>query len=300
MHQTQFDDPGLLIDRLVLPAAGSETWVPKRAASVVIPFYRTCEMNGSLLDPLMPTRLPDSPARLTNQGSSVGLAAILSLHQGDALFVFGSRVHGTETPQSDLDLMVVTDRVPGHSYSYGKIAIVFETPEALITKAREGDLFQRYLTLGATAVIDPNGRLDALRAAFRLRETYAKTLAGTADIVHMLLQPEIAALSPPLTAGKLLWAVRTFLMAEGADPFLSQEALDPGDLTTLRLVHSARYSQNGDAAQESMRQFLIRRGRAARLPAETTLSEYADYFETEANPLGLRICQDLTGTQSRS
>jgi len=293
MLKTRLDDPAVLVQQWVLPATAPQPLPPARDVQLCIPFFDGLVVNDTPCPKLMPTLVPKDDCHGINTSGVVGLAAVLALYQDATLLAFGSRIHGNAHSASDLDLMILSGATPGREYSWGKISIQFETPQNMTARAKDGDLFVKYLCDGARAVHDPQNRLAQLTADFKLRRSYARTIQGCSDVAFMLMRAPVSALNPDFAARKLIWALRTTSMAEGHDPFIAPQSVAPEDMTVINAAKRAKECGDMTAAYPQIAAFFHRRGGHDPQDANATLDDFRTHFDIAQNPVGARLCDEL-------
>ncbi len=292
MYKRRIEWPGIEVGQLVL-AAGAQEAVPcAMAQTAIVPFKPGLIVGSQPLDQFGVHLVGANGATVSNPTGTVILAAVLSIGSGDALWMFGSRAHGTQRAQSDLDVMVVYDG-PSQGYKSGALVIHFENRDALMQRARTGELFVRYLTQGARPVVDPGGDFDALCAQYRAADSYDDTVAATLQLMHLLCLPAVLDRHADYALGKLLWALRTVLMAQGHDPFTKLNQLPAPDRTILTAVHDAKYTKDRAQALHHVRGFLDRLGSTPNLSQHASIDDWAKSFAQARQPFIASIVEEL-------
>jgi hypothetical protein len=133
-----------------------------------------------------------------------------------AVLLFGSRARGDNARGSDTDLLLVSPPGRPRHRSSGNLSMFFYPWPKLVADARQGDLFVCHLTVEAQPIFDPTNRLERLRGEFKLRLSYAEDIARASD-VGWLLDRHAEEFEPGTVARKMLWCVRTILIARSAE-----------------------------------------------------------------------------------
>ena len=159
-----------------------------------------------------------------------------------AILLFGSRAREDSGRGSDTDLLLIAPPGTPRHKSIGHLSMFFYSWEKLLQDARDGDLFVCHIVNEAMPVFDPLGQLDQLRSAFRLRRNYSREIAQARDL-GWLLDRHAAAFAPSVVVRRMIWCVRTILIARRAE--LGAPAFAP--------------ATPADGASESRRELLLNR-----------------------------------------
>src|SRR4051794_7047548 len=90
-----------------------------------------------------------------------------------SMALFGSRARGDDEPDSDVDILLITDEEKPRLITSSRMSCSFYPSSWLISKAAEGDLFVLHLIREAKVVYDERGDFDAMSKAFQFRKNYA-------------------------------------------------------------------------------------------------------------------------------
>lgn len=214
-----------------------------------------------------------------------------------AVLLFGSRARGDNSRGSDTDILLVSPPGEPRHKSIGHLSMFFYPWPKLVDDARGGDLFVCHLTREALPVFDPTGRLDELRASFRLRSSYAREIAHASD-VGWFIDRWAAKLNSGNIARRMIWCVRTILMARSAER--GEPEFSPARLAAAASSAAAadllasRHQYRVDAVmRHRFRQFLAVEADQPRLPLDADPEQYERRFEQSSNAVGLRTLRSL-------
>jgi hypothetical protein len=166
--------------------------------------------------------------------------------------------------------------------------------EELIRDACDGNLFVCHIVREAKPVFDPLKQLEQLRNAFQLRTSYAHEIAQASDL-GWLLDRHAAALSPGVVVRRLVWCVRTILIARraerGAPVFATAElAAGAGEAVSELLAH--RHQRRLDISmRQRFKHFLAKEGCSPPLATEATVEDYRALFTRTGNKVGLQTIE---------
>ncbi|MGN7998901.1 nucleotidyltransferase domain-containing protein [Sphingomonas sp. 22176] len=212
------------------------------------------------------------------------------------MLLFGSRARGDNERGSDTDLLLVTPAGEPRHRSIGRLSMFFYPWEKLLAEAAEGDLFLYHVTTEAKPIFDPQGYLEKLRAKFTLRRSYAFEVSHASDL-GWLLERHADALPSQLVAKRILWCVRTILIARAAER--GQPVFGPLELAGQTRSQAAsdllteRHQRRADAPmQRRFRQFLATEANAPPLPQEADLDAFRVLFRNTGNKVGLSTLQE--------
>lgn len=214
-------------------------------------------------------------------------------HGISAILLFGSRAREDNSRGSDTDLLLISPPGTLQHKSIGHLSMFFYPWEKLAADAHDGDLFVCHIVREAKPVFDPLGQLDQLRSLFKLRSSYAREI-GHARELGWFLDQHASALNSNLVVRRMVWCVRTILIAQlaeqGAPVFapaaLATAAPSAGDLLAGR--HQRRLDS---AIRQRFRQYLAQEGGNRPLPANATLEDYRALFAQSSNKVGLQTIE---------
>ncbi len=161
----------------------------------------------------------------------------------------------------------------------------------LLADASEGDLFICHVTMEAKPVFDPREHLQRLRARFRLRPSYARDVSQASDL-GWLLDRHADALPQQLVAKRIIWCVRTILIARAAEQ--GRPVFAPTELASTTRSKAAsellaeRHQRRVDALmRRRFRNFLLTEAAGPSLPEDAELDAFRALFRGTDNRVGL-------------
>lgn len=210
-----------------------------------------------------------------------------------AILLFGSRAREDNGRGSDTDLLLVSPPgMPQHK-SIGHLSMFFYPWEKLAADARDGDLFVCHIVREAKPVFDPLGQLDQLRSQFQLRSSYAREIGHARDL-GWFLDRHAGALNSNLVVRRMVWCVRTILIAQLAEqgtPVFAPAALASAAPSAADLLASRHQRRLDSAIRQRFRQFLLLEGDNPPLPGRATLEDYRALFAQSLNKVGLQTIE---------
>ena len=211
-----------------------------------------------------------------------------------AILLFGSRAREDNRRGSDTDLLLIAPPGSPRHKSIGHLSMFFYPWDKLIEDARDGDLFVCHIVREAKPVFDPLGQLEQLRDAFRLRTSYSREIAQARDL-GWLLDRHAAALSPGLVVRRMIWCVRTILIARRAErgtPVFAPAELADGVPDSASELLANRHQRRLDVAiRQRFRHFMTQEGGLPPLPPEATAEDYRALFARTGNKVGLQTVE---------
>jgi predicted nucleotidyltransferase len=217
-----------------------------------------------------------------------------------AVLLFGSRARGDNSRGSDTDLLLISPPGTPRHKSSGHLSMFFYPWIKLVADAREGDLFVCHLTLEAKAVFDPTDRLEKLRSAFKLRSNYQREIVQACE-VGSLIDRFAEQLTPEIVARRILWCVRTILIARSAER--GEPVFAPAQLAATASSAAAadllvgRHQRKVDATmRQRFRRFLAEEANDLTTCACVNLDEYERWFERTGNMIGLQTLRSKPNT----
>ncbi|MCW5737311.1 MAG: nucleotidyltransferase domain-containing protein [Enhydrobacter sp.] len=208
------------------------------------------------------------------------------------MFLFGSRARGDHEAASDTDLLIVCDEPQPRHVSVGKVSMFFYPWQKLLADAAHGDLFAGHVALEGKPISDEFDQLRELRRTFRLRSSYAPEVSHALDLGWFIYRfPE--ALRPSLAAKRMIWCVRTILIARSAEN--GKPIFAPGQLAKIaqssaggELLSMRRRRRLTKATLRLFQRFLLEEGRGADEPRCSTPAQFIDRFVQSENGVALR------------
>lgn len=216
-----------------------------------------------------------------------------------AILLFGSRARRDEARGSDTDLLlVVPDGEPKH-LSWGNFSLFLYAWPKLLVDAAQGDLFVCHLVREAEPVFDPGNRLGLLREAFRLRADYRDSIQQACDL-GWFLDRFGSALNTGIVARRMIWCVRTILIAKSAQagvPTFAPHALakfSASDVASDLLA--ARHHRRVDTQLRArFRRFMTDECGFSSWHVGAEVSDYMSRFVTTGNKVALQTLQQSDG-----
>ena len=133
-----------------------------------------------------------------------------------ATLLFGSLARADHASGSDTDLLMINLEDELRHVSVGHLSLFIYPWRQLENDARMGDLFVCHLVHEAKPLVDPDGYLPQLQKAFRFRTSYQDDIQRAADLGWYLVRFGDD-LNSGLLAKRVLWCVRTVLIARSAE-----------------------------------------------------------------------------------
>jgi Family of unknown function (DUF5939) len=160
----------------------------------------------------------------------------------------------------------------------------FLTAKRLLSNQTFRDI---YRTLEARAITDPLDQLVALRTAFKRCSRYEREISQASDFGWFKCRfPEL--LKPSLAAKRMIWCVRTILIARTAET--GQLIVAPNKLANearstaaKKLIAARRRRKPTKALNELFHQFLLQEGVLQRWHREESAQHFVDRFVASGN-----------------
>ena len=177
-----------------------------------------------------------------------------------ATLLFGSLARNDHAEGSDTDILMISLGKEMRHISVGNLSLFLYPWQKLEQDASEGDLFVCHLVREARALIDPDDFLSKLRGAFRFRSTYQADIQRAADLGWYIIKFGDE-LNASLHAKRVLWCIRTILIARSAESrnpvFAPQRLAEHIRLAPVRdLLINRRHRYDVAHLREALRQFL--------------------------------------------
>ncbi|MCB8884017.1 nucleotidyltransferase domain-containing protein [Acidisoma cellulosilytica] len=208
-----------------------------------------------------------------------------------AVLLFGSRARGDNERNSDTDILLIAPPGRPQHCSFGQLSMFFYPWSKLLADASNGELFVCHLTREAKPIYDPEGRLDRLRASFKLRTSYSHDINRASDL-GWFLERHADALAAAVVARRIVWCVRTILIARtaerGVPVFSPTELAETTSSNPGREILLARHQHRADAPMRChFSQFLTEEGCLPPLAREADPTDYKDYFRRTKNEVAI-------------
>ena len=166
--------------------------------------------------------------------------------------------------------------------------------QTLTADAREGDLFVCHIVREAKPVFDPLGQLDQLRSQFRLRTSYAREIEHARHL-GWFLDRHAAALDSYLVVRRMVWCIRTILIARHAErgtPVFAPSALAATAPSTAADLLADRHQHRLDITmRQRFRQYIIQEGGKPALPSDAAVEDYRTFFTLTGNKVGIQTIE---------
>ena len=131
--------------------------------------------------------------------------------------LFGSFARRDERPDSDLDILAVTDE-SGHRLKGDRhVKFTFASREAMIADAMVGDLIILHILKEAIFLYDPMEFREDLEARFKFLDNYNETKRNAADVGWFLCDFGLKLADGGFACRRAAWVVRTILVARSAE-----------------------------------------------------------------------------------
>lgn len=209
-----------------------------------------------------------------------------------ATLLFGSVARSDHVEASDTDLLMVNLDDETRHVSVGHASLFLYPWLRLKLDAQEGDLFACHLAYEAKAIIDPEGYLPKLKESFRFKSDYQSEIARATELGWFLARFG-EGLNSALQAKRILWCVRTILIARSAelrDPVFAPHLLAArAKSEAARELLSKRHDQRDDAAlRRSLRMFLMQETKAEPFHKQAGRAAFARRFRETSNKVALQ------------
>lgn len=211
-----------------------------------------------------------------------------------AILLFGSRAREDNSRGSDTDLLLIGPPDAPRHKSIGHLSMFFYPWQTLTADAREGDLFVCHIVREAKPVFDPLGQLDQLRSQFRLRTSYAREIEHARHL-GWFLDRHAAALDSYLVVRRMVWCIRTILIARHAErgtPVFAPSALAATAPSTAADLLADRHQHRLDITmRQRFRQYIIQEGGKPALPSDAAVEDYRTFFTLTGNKVGIQTIE---------
>ena len=209
-----------------------------------------------------------------------------------ASLLFGSLARNDHEDGSDTDLLMINLKNETRHVSVGHLSLFVYPWRKLEQDARSGDLFTCHLVHEAKALMDPNDYLPQLQRSFRFRQSYQEEIERASDLGwYLVLFGDD--LNSALLAKRVLWCVRTVLIARSAELrapiFASQELAKQTRSQPARDLLTRRHSQRDDASlRQALQKFLESELPSTHPPIDTDRSKFLSRFAETSNKVALQ------------
>jgi predicted nucleotidyltransferase len=209
-----------------------------------------------------------------------------------ATLLFGSVARSDNAEGSDTDLLMVNLDDETRHISVGHASVFLYPWLRLKLDAEEGDLFACHLALEAKAIFDPEGYLPKLKESFRFKSNYQSEIARATELGWFLARFG-EGLNPALQAKRILWCVRTILIARSAelhDPVFAPRLLEERTKSeAARELLSKRHDRRNDATlRHSLQRFLKEETTVGPFHEQASRAAFARRFKETSNKVALQ------------
>lgn len=167
--------------------------------------------------------------------------------------------------------------------------------EKLLADAREGDLFVGHIAQEARPIADPDNQLGQLRDAFKFRSNYQTEIDHALDFGWFISRFP-ARLKPSLAAKRMVWCVRTILIARLAEQ--GKLVFSPTELARLSdskaaadLIMGRRRRTTDKKMQRDFRKFLLVMTERQRWHREESEEFFIQRFKETSNQVALKTLE---------
>ncbi len=211
-----------------------------------------------------------------------------------AVALFGSRARGDAAPDSDVDLLLVTNERRVRHAAMGNISLYLYPWTKLLRDARSGDLFICHIVREARQLHDPEGRLGTLGDAFRFKDSYADEIGQASDLAWYIVH-NFRDMPGAVATKRIAWCVRTILIARTAEqhrPLFAATELTrfSGSANVRQLIAQKDDDQPNCSSITLLSDFLRQYGQADPIP-DGDASSYRLLFKKKGNRVALQTAR---------
>lgn len=219
-----------------------------------------------------------------------------------ATLLFGSLARDDHAEGSDTDLLMINLEDETRHVSVGRLSLFIYPWHQLEHDAGTGDLFVCHLVHEAKPLVDPDDYLLRLQQAFSFRTSYQDDIQRAADLGWYLVRFGDD-LNPALLAKRVLWCVRTVLIAQSAErrvpvfaPLrLAEEARSDAAREILLRRHDQR---DGKSIRRLLRSFLKAEAPPLADTDDPSRAEFLERFVATSNKVALQTLRQGEDSQS--
>lgn len=167
--------------------------------------------------------------------------------------------------------------------------------QKLMDDALAGDLFVGHLVQEARPLSDPLDQLGQLKASFRLRTSYQREIGHASDLGWFIYRfPQH--LKPSLMAKRMIWCVRTILIARFAEKgklvFAPKALAEMANSQTVTDLLMERRRRLPDAKmQKNFRRFLVTSTERQRWYREESEAQFMARFIDSSNEVAIKTLE---------
>jgi predicted nucleotidyltransferase len=219
-----------------------------------------------------------------------------------ATLLFGSVARSDHEERSDTDLLLINLDDETRHVSVGHASIFLYPWLRLKLDAKEGDLFACHLAYEAKAISDPQGYLSKLKKSFRFKSNYQSEIARASELGWFLARFG-EGLNSALQAKRILWCVRTILIARSAelrDPVFAPKLLaGRAKSDAARDLLSNRHDRRDEASlRYSLRVFLTEETKVESFHERAGREAFARRFKETSNQVALQTLRQEENSQA--
>ena len=212
-----------------------------------------------------------------------------------AVLLFGSQARGDQARGSDTDILLVSEGAHPRHVSAGHLSMFFYPWTKLQADAQSGDLFVCHIVREAIALYDPESRLPKLRDMFTLRVSYSHEIAKATDLGWFLVRYG-ADINSALVAKRMIWCVRTILIARAAEtgsPIFAPHALSKfARSERSRELLAERHNRKANATmRHRFQRFLVDEAPPEIFHAHAARDEFVERFRITFNEVALQTLE---------
>lgn len=209
-----------------------------------------------------------------------------------ASLLFGSLARNDHEVGSDTDLLMINLENETRHVSVGRLSLFVYPWRKLEQDARSGDLFTCHLVHEAKALMDPDDYLAQLQRSFRFRPSYQEEIERASDLGwYLVLFGDD--LNSALLAKRVLWCVRTVLIARSAEQqapvFAPQELAKQTRSQPARDLLTRRHHQRDNASlRQALQGFLETELPSTHPPIDADRNKFLTQFVETSNKVALQ------------
>jgi hypothetical protein len=219
-----------------------------------------------------------------------------------AVFLFGSVAREDHARGSDTDILLVSEGAEPRHVSVGHLSMFLYPWQKLTTDAQNGDLFVCHIVREARPLIDSERRLAQLKSIFKLRSSYQRETIHATDLGWFLVRFG-SELNPALLAKRMIWCVRTILIARSAEAghpiFAPQLLAQQASSNLAQELLIERHTRRADPQlKHRFQRFLVTETKPDVFFSKGTRDDFINRFQITANTVALQTLRQETRSQS--
>lgn len=209
-----------------------------------------------------------------------------------ATLLFGSLARADHAGGSDTDLLMINLEDETRHVSVGHLSLFIYPWCQLENDARTGDLFVCHLVHEAKPLVDPHGYLMQLQQAFSFRASYQDDIQRAADLGWYLVYFGND-LNSALLAKRVLWCVRTILIARSAErraPVFAPNRLaeETGSEAAREILLRRHDKRDGTSIRRLLRSFLKAEAPPTDDSVDQSRARFFERFVATSNKVALQ------------